>query len=137
MESLSSHIYFSVNTTARQLSKLSDDHFKSYGLTSSYAFMVMAVHRTGTCKQKEICNRFNLAPSTVSRFVDKLIKKDLIERKQDGKEVVLVLTNQGDLLAQKLEDELIVLDAEIKKRLGDKYSHTLNRMLQHGKEMLT
>lgn len=136
MDSLHEHIYFSVNTSARLISRLSDEHFKTYGLSTSYAFLIMAIHRSGEIKQKEICSRFHLAPSTLTRFVDKLIKKEFIERKQDGKEVVLVLTEQGDLISQKLEDELIVLNAEIKKKLGDKYTDTLNRMLQHGIEFL-
>jgi len=137
MEPVSQHIYFSLNTLARLLSRMADDHFKRYGLTTSYAFLILEIQRSDDdIRQKEICDRFHLAPSTMTRFVDKLIKKKLMKRGQDGKEVVLSLTDEGRDLSKKLEDELLVLNASINKIFGEKYCDTLNRMLLHGTRMI-
>jgi DNA-binding MarR family transcriptional regulator len=95
MDDLGTHIYVSANTIARQLSKMADDHFKPFGFTSSYAFLMMAVKRNSGLNQKEAGTLFHLAPSTVTRFVNKLVKMELMERNQDGKEVRLALTSKG------------------------------------------
>jgi len=132
MDSLSSHTYIFANALARKISVIADEHFKPYGFTSSYAFLILAVSRYKDVGQKDIGTEFYLAPSTVTRFVDKMVKMDLLERQQDGKEVRLVLTNQGQKTAQLLEDELLLLNARISELLGEKYHDTLNRMLKHG-----
>ncbi len=136
MDELSLHIYFSANTIARKLSKMADDHFKPFGFTSSYAFMIMAVNRNSGLSQKEVSTLFQLAPSTVTRFVDKLVKMGLMERKQDGKEVMLVLTPKGKEMVKRIEDEFALLNTRISEAWGDKYLDTLNRMARHGIQML-
>lgn len=132
MERLNSHIYIFANTFARKISAIADEHFKTYGFTSSYAFLILAVSRSKDVGQKDIGSKFYLAPSTVTRFVDKMEKMALLDRQQDGKEVRLVLTDEGVKTAQLLEDELLLLNARITELLGEKYHDTLNRMLEHG-----
>jgi len=136
MDDLSSHIYFSANTIARKLSKMADNHFKPFGFTSSYAFLMMAVNRNSELSQKEIGSLFQLAPSTITRFVDKLVKMELMERNQEGKEVTLVLTSKGYDLTEKIEDQFALINTKITEALGEKYLDTLNRMAQHGIQML-
>lgn len=136
MDDLSSHIYFSANTIARKLSKMADEHFKPFGFTSSYAFLIMAINRNSGLSQKEVSTLFQLAPSTVTRFVDKLVKMGLMERKQDGKEVKLALTSKGDEMAEKIEGQFAILNTEITEAWGEKYLDTLNRMTHHGIQML-
>lgn len=136
MKQLSSHTYIFANTLARKISGIADEHFKPYGFTSSYAFLILAVSRNENIGQKDIGNEFYLAPSTVTRFVDKMEKMALLEREQDGKEVRLVLTDEGIKIAQLLEDELLLLNARIVELLGRKYHDTLNRMLEYGIGMI-
>lgn len=111
---------------------MADQQFKEYGFSGSYAFIVIAVQRNNGLSQKQISDVFKLAPSTVTRFVDKLVKKGLLKRSQQGKEMLLTLTADGVNMATRLEDDLKILDAEIIENLGDKYLDTLNRMLEHG-----
>lgn len=132
MEKLSKHIYFNANNLARRISAVADQQFKEYGFSGSYAFIVIAVQRNNGLSQKQISDVFKLAPSTVTRFVDKLVKKGLLKRSQQGKEMLLTLTADGVNMATRLEDDLKILDAEIIENLGDKYLDTLNRMLEHG-----
>jgi DNA-binding MarR family transcriptional regulator len=136
MEELSKHIYFNANNLARRASVLADRQFKEYGFSGSYAFIIIAVQRNEGLSQKQVSDVFKLAPSTVTRFVDKLVKKGLMERSQQGKEILLTLTVDGVNMAIRLEDDLKILDAEIVEKLGDKYLYTLNRMLDHGIQLL-
>jgi MarR family transcriptional regulator, organic hydroperoxide resistance regulator len=136
MEDLASHIYFASNTLARKVSKMADDLFKTYGFTSSYAFLIMAISRAENLSQKQISNGFHLAPSTVTRFVDKLVKMELLEREQQGAEVLLRLTEKGADITKRLEDELLVLNGELTDAFGEKYLDTLTKMLLHGVTLL-
>lgn len=136
MEELGKHIYFNANNLARRVSALADRQFKEYGFSGSYAFIVIAVLRNEGLSQKQVSDFFKLAPSTVTRFVDKLVKKGLLERRQQGKEILVTLTGDGVNTAKRLEDDLKILNAEIVDLLGDKYLDTLNRMLDHGIELL-
>ncbi len=136
MGELTTHIYFASNTLARKISKMADDLFKPYGFSSSYAFLIMEINRTGGLSQKQVSNDFHLAPSTVTRFVDKLVKMGLVERKQQGAEMTLGLTKKGVETAKRLEDDLLILNGQLTDAYGEKYLETLNKMLLHGITLL-
>jgi MarR family transcriptional regulator, organic hydroperoxide resistance regulator len=136
MDELKTHIYFSSNTLARKVSKMADDLFKPYGFSSSYAFLIMEINRTGGLSQKQVSNDFHLAPSTVTRFVDKLVKMGLVEREQQGAEMTLILTEEGVETAKRLEDDLLILKGQLTDAYGEKYLETLNKMLLHGITLL-
>jgi MarR family transcriptional regulator, organic hydroperoxide resistance regulator len=136
MEELTTHIYFASNTLARKVSKMADDLIKPYGFSSSYAFLMIAISRSESMSQKQISTGFRLAPSTVTRFVDKLVNMELIEREQQGAEVVLLLTKKGIDTAKRLEDELLILNGILTDTFGEKYLETLNKMVLHGITLL-
>ncbi len=132
MEEFGSHIYVQTNAMARKVSTLADRHFRPYGWSMSYVLLLLAIHKRDGAGQKELSRVFHLAPSTLTRFVDKLNNGGLVERIREGKEIMLELTEGGRELVGELEKEMERFDRELEKLWGVKYQDTLSRMLEFG-----
>ena len=110
-------LFFSSGKLARVIGKTAEEAFKITGLSPSYAFLLHIVNHSSGIHQKKIGEMLHMTPSTITRFVEKLENKGLIERQTDGKNVHLFTTNKG-----------LALQPEIVKaweRLHDSYSGIL------------
>ncbi|WML47003.1 MarR family winged helix-turn-helix transcriptional regulator [Neobacillus sp. PS3-34] len=110
-------LYFTANHLARLMNKMAEEEFAQIGLSPTYAFLLMAVKDRPGITQSELSNTLHIAPSTTTRFVDKLEVKKLVERKNEGKLTLVFLTEKG-----------IGIQAEIKecwKNLSKRYSDIL------------
>ena len=88
-------MYFTANSLARTIGKIADEAFSETQLPPSYAFVLMtAIERPGI-NQKEIGCEMMLTPSTITRFVDKLVAKGFLYRSQDGKNMHIYPTEAG------------------------------------------
>lgn len=76
-------IYFNTNALARQINKIWDDAFKPFGLSPSHAYVLRVVLDQPGISMKQIAEELELAPSTVTRFVDSLINKGFLIRTSD------------------------------------------------------
>ena len=126
------NLYITLNAFARAVSAKADEVCKSHGLTASYAFLLLGIMENPGSDQKTIGDMYHFAPSTMTRFIDKLEKKELLTREQDGKSVKLYLTKKGEKLTKDLSKAIRLFNSDLEKDLGDKYADTLNRLLQFG-----
>lgn len=92
-------LYFTANNLARHMGRMADKAFKETGLSPSHAFMMMLINEHPGITQKELSEHLGLAPSTLTRFADKLVYQGFIERSQEGKVVKLYPTTHGKALA--------------------------------------
>ena len=88
-------LYFSSNAFSRLMTKMSDEEFAPTGLSSSLAFVLMTVNNQPGISPMEICRIMLLAPSTVTRFLDKMVEGHYIFREQHGKNIKVHPTQQG------------------------------------------
>ncbi|WP_430814772.1 MarR family winged helix-turn-helix transcriptional regulator [Carboxylicivirga sp. RSCT41] len=88
-------LYFTANSLTRHINEMADGAFRTTGLSPSYAHLLLLVIDNPGLTQNELSGRMNLKPSTLTRFFDKLVKKDLVERLQKGREVNIYATNKG------------------------------------------
>ncbi|UOY91037.1 MarR family winged helix-turn-helix transcriptional regulator [Ectobacillus sp. JY-23] len=88
-------LYFTANHLARLMNKMAEEEFTQLGLSPTYAFLLMAVHDKPGITQTELSNTLHIAPSTTTRFVEKLEVKKLVERKNEGKLTLVYLTEKG------------------------------------------
>ena len=122
-------LYYTANALSRTLTRLADEEFSVTGLTSSYAFVLMLVNRTPGIQPTEISRKMLLSPSTVTRLIEKLESKQLVQRNCCGR-VTRVMP-----MKKSLEMDGMIRDAwhKFHKRytflLGEDHSRNLSAML--------
>jgi DNA-binding MarR family transcriptional regulator len=89
-------LYYSANALARVMTGLADEAFAPTGLPPSYAFVMMSVNGKPGIQPGEISTKMMLAPSTITRFIEKLEFRGLVNRKQVGKAIHVYPTAKGE-----------------------------------------
>jgi len=74
---------------------MAEEEFKHTGLSPSYAFLMMLVNETPGIGQKDLAEKLNLAPSTVTRFLDSLANRGYLYRVVHGKTSSIHPTDSG------------------------------------------
>ncbi|MDF2684163.1 MAG: transcriptional regulator, MarR family protein [Brevibacillus sp.] len=91
-------LYFTANRLSRVITKMADEEFAVSGLSPTYAFLMMAVYEKEGISQKELGEILHLQPSTVTRFIEKLIGKGLIYSRVEGRLSLIYSTEKGKAL---------------------------------------
>jgi DNA-binding MarR family transcriptional regulator len=110
-------LYFTTNTLSRVIARMAEEEFKTTGLSPPHAFLMMVVYGHPGIGQKELGQQLHLAPSTVTRFIDSLVYRGYLIRKNEGKTSAIFSTDKGKELK-------LPIDAAW-KGLYDRYSRTL------------
>lgn len=126
---LSGCLYFSTNSLARLITKLADEEFRVTGLSPAHAFVMMVVNEKPGILPGEISNRLQIAPSTVTRFIDQLEKKGLLKRESEGKAVKIFPLQEGMELQESIDSAWKALHGRYTNTLGDKYSDVLTQLI--------
>ena len=108
---LESCLFFSANTLTRTLLKLAEKEFKPLKLSPAHASLLLAVYDSPGITPKKLSQVLNLSPSTITRFLDSLEKKKLLQRKIKGKSAFISPTKKG---------------LEIKPAVAQAYQHFFN-----------
>lgn len=110
-------LYFTSNTMSRLINKMTEDAFMPTGLAPSYAFLMMVVIEEKSIGIGQLAAALKLAPSTVTRFVEKLILKAYLEKEQSGRNMTISVTPKGKELLPEIKASW--------KRLYDNYCEVL------------
>ncbi|QDA61053.1 MarR family winged helix-turn-helix transcriptional regulator [Hymenobacter jejuensis] len=78
-------LFFSANAVARLLTSMAEEEFAVTGLSPSHAFVLMTVCHKPGLQAGEISREMQLTPSTVTRLVEKLEQRKLLERESVGR----------------------------------------------------
>lgn len=128
------HFHITVNHFSRQVSSFFDEELAEFGLATSYVELLLIIRSNGSCTQKKVSEVLGLAPSTITRFVDKLVAREFIEKEKDGRESILKLTQKGIDSTRKMEVKYRDTEAKLREKLGDKYFETTGKLLNFGVE---
>jgi len=112
-------LFFTANSLARDISRMGEEEFAGIGMTPSYAFLLLLAINSPGISQKEISAGMNMAPSTVSRFIDSLVKRGLLKKEVQGRTTSIYPTERGE----QLEDTI----RGVWKNLYERYSRVLGR----------
>ncbi|MDX1809949.1 MAG: MarR family transcriptional regulator [Sulfurospirillaceae bacterium] len=129
-------LYFVGNTLSRVITKMTEEVFMPTGLAPSYAFLLMIVNESDGITQNELADKLNISPSTVSRFLDKLIVKKLVEKKIDGKATVVLKTKKSLELQPIIKASWKNLYQRYSEILGDDFAMQLTKDMAKANQML-
>lgn len=105
-------LYFNTNSLARKLNSHWEKAFSKFDLPPSHGYLLRLVLNNPNMTQQKISEELHLNKSTVTRFVNTLEKKGLLERhdsKNDQRERIIAPSQTAIDLHKKLEklgDEL-------------------------------
>jgi DNA-binding MarR family transcriptional regulator len=129
-------LYFTANRFARNMTKMAESTFNIGELAPSYLYMIMTVKFHPGITQKELCHKLSIAPSTSTRFIDKLEKQKLVVRKSSGKETFISLTEDGEKVYAQFRISLKELFDDYSAVLGREFSMDLSKMLHEASNKL-
>ena len=82
---LESCLFFNTNALSRYLLKLAEKEFKYLNISPAHASLLLLVYNSPGISPKHLSQLLHLTPSTITRFIDSLEKKDFVIRKTKGK----------------------------------------------------
>ena len=115
------HIGFSVSCIARTLSKCFDT-IPTDGVSSQQMRIAGFIAHNGPCTQKSIETAFNLSRAGVSQLVNHMEENKLVVRiqsKDDKRQCLVTLTEEGMSRAQKQYDEICRLEEYLSSSLTE------------------
>ncbi|MDI4649954.1 MarR family winged helix-turn-helix transcriptional regulator [Cohnella hashimotonis] len=116
---LQSCLFFTANRLGRAITRIAEEEFAPTGLTPMYGYAIRLVNGRPGITQKELAEKLSIAPSTLTRFVDKLETKQLVRRSVQGKTVLLYPMPKGQALEGEIRLASKRLKARYKEILGD------------------
>ena len=130
------NFHSSVNSFSRTLSSFFDDRLSRFNLATSYIELMILMKENDSVSQKQIAEQLSLAPSTITRFVDKLKKEGYLTKKRDGRNMTIALTEKGRKTSSEMDREYQSAVDDIRELMGDKYIETVGKLLNYGSEEL-
>lgn len=118
-EAFSDCLYFTANALSRCISKMADEAFMQTGLSPSYAFLMMIVCRKQSVTIGEAARILRLDSSTVTRFVDKLVAKNYLMKKSQGRSTQVTATKEGMALLPLIETSWDTFHVNYEQVLGE------------------
>lgn len=121
-------LFFTANSLARDITRIGEEEFARIGMTPSYAFLLLLALNSPGISQKEISAGMNMAPSTVSRFIDALVKRKLLQKDIKGRITYIYPTKKGKQLQEEIKAVWGNLYKRYSKVLGQESGDTLTRL---------
>ncbi len=124
------------NSFSREITRHFDSYFEEYDLATSYVELLLILNEKEELSQNDLADEMKLAPSTITRFINKLVKKNLVQKKKVGRTAVITLSKKGQDQLPALKRNFDDAVNDLKAILGDKYVHTTKELLLHGATLL-
>ena len=121
-------LYFQTNNLARVLSKMADEAFKSVGLSTSHAFLLMKVSDQPGIQPSQLSEVLHLTPSTITRLIEKMEYQGYLERISEGRATLVEPTPKCRSKVSEISKAWTSLQAEYREKLGDRYAEVLTEM---------
>jgi MarR family transcriptional regulator, organic hydroperoxide resistance regulator len=128
--------YFSVTALSRKVTRLAEMCWKPSGLSPSLGYLLLAVLDEPGVQPGVLSKQLQLAPSTISRLMEKLEQKKLLLRTGDGKLTNVYPTPRGKQLYIQLSDCRKNFHEQFSAILGEAESNKLVAELNHAASQL-
>jgi MarR family transcriptional regulator, organic hydroperoxide resistance regulator len=128
---LNENLAFVSNSFSRYLNEIATDVFADIGLIPSEAFLLLIVNSQVDIQPKELSKKIRLAPSTVTRAIEKLERRSLISRRQESKFVYLNPTSKSLDLNSAIIKKMHTIQEKIMQKLSTDGYKTILSTISH------
>lgn len=111
-------LYFNINALARSVNQRWEKAYASIGLSPAHAYLLRLILSTPGITQKQLSAELRLAPSTITRFIDALVKRGLLLRQSRGGDAREWAIQPSDA-ARSLHSDLERIGQELYQSLRD------------------
>lgn len=89
-------LFFTAQALGRSLNRMAEEEFAITGLAPSQTYLLMLVADRPGITQKRLGIDMQLAPSTITRFIDNLVRRGFVMKEAKGKLVHVSATAAGE-----------------------------------------
>lgn len=132
----SESLYFSTNALNRLLGQMADEAFREFGISSSYAFLLMLAHEQPGIQPMRLSEALQLSPSTITRLVEKMEYRGYLQRRSEGRSTHITLTEKGRAIYPELQQAWQLLEERYVTILGERYTNVLSEMAFKASEQI-
>lgn len=125
------NIFFLASAFSRRLGNQADEAFETIGLSSSHALLLYLVNKNPEIQPSRLAEILYLKPSTITRLVQKLERRRLVEKQSEGRATKVVCTSDGQDTAEKVEKKWGALIQQKRAELGERYVDVLSEMISN------
>lgn len=129
-------LFFTANRLSRSITKMAEEEFAATGLSPMYGYLIRLVNSAPGISQKELAEKLYITASTLTRFIDKLEGRQLVERKVHGKTVLVYPMDKGKELEEEIRKSSKKLHLRYSAILGEEASAKLSKELELSSEKL-
>ncbi|AMD95011.1 MarR family transcriptional regulator [Leptotrichia sp. oral taxon 847] len=118
---ISEYLYFTISKMFRMINKIAEEAFEKIDICPTHAFLMMLLkEEKNGLSVNQISSSLAIAPSTVTRFVDKLVSKGYVVREKMGKNSFTKITEKGLSEIDEIYEAWHGITEKIEELIGDK-----------------
>ena len=131
--------YFTSASFARVISQMAEEECQlgGTGLSPAHVYLIILVNDNEGISPSELAQKLNLAPSTITRMIDKLVIKGILERKIEGKNSLTYPTEKSMEMQKYIVETFQRLYKRFTDVLGKKEGYKLIRMINEATAKLS
>ena len=129
-------LFFTSNRLSNIMRKVADEAFSNLEIAPSYVYLLVLVHQYNGITQSELSQKLDIAASTSTRFVDKLISQDILKKEYEWKTAHIYLTDKGKDICEQIDDGFKNLYKCYTDILGEDVSNNLAKEMWEVSEAL-
>ena len=118
---ISECLYFTISKMFRMINRIAEEAFEKIDICPTRAFLMMLLkEEKNGLSVNQISSSLAIAPSTVTRFVDKLVSKGYVVREKMGKNSFTKITEKGLNEIDEIYEAWRGITEKIEELVGDK-----------------
>ncbi len=129
-------LYFTSQALCRTLNRMAEEALAPTGLAPSQTYLLMLIRDRPGITQKELGLEMQLAPSTVTRFIDDFVRRGLVSKETAGKLACVTATEQGLAMEKPIQEAWQRLYDRFTEALGPEQAHQLALQLDAAVQQL-
>jgi DNA-binding MarR family transcriptional regulator len=130
------NLYYTTTAYSREISGIAEIAFADLGLTPSDAYLIMCVNEKPNIQPTEISEKILLAPSTITRMIEKLEKRNIVTRATEGKYTFVAPTAKGKDIYTSVIQKWDEVGALFAQKLGESTVSSLIQFTTQAAAML-